>query len=494
MVPFSFERITRSAGLEALNAFSVSDSARATHESFDSHLQRATTPPPAEPTRTPSRDDRPRDESKSSYAEAPRHEPARKDSNETRRDEDSLAQDEPTATTKTKPADSTTAEQPEQDANEESEAAVAIAVADQQAAVQQLELEPTADKDADSAEVVQKQVDDHDLDADATELDAALELDHEGQEAETNAKPAEEEAQGKRVGHPDDAAQEGTKSVSRGEQDVTTTSSTATTGEIQNDQTVPGMGSKVDAARQTNTSPQRRGDRESIAANQQTDQTQNTASETAEAAFVKATSNSSSQDDAGQGQQQKNPDTPLAVGTAATKESTSSTHVAPSRFAQHLLARTGDANARGANITEADQARFVDRVARAIHANGERGGTLRIRLSPPELGSMTLEVKVQGGAVHARVEADTPAARSLLLENLPLLRERLAEQGMRIDQFNVDLSDRHTGGTPDGMQQNDQQQQDRPQAEHRANDSEESPTTQSTDIATKGNEQLNIIV
>ena len=54
-----------------------------------------------------------------------------------------------------------------------------------------------------------------------------------------------------------------------------------------------------------------------------------------------------------------------------------------------------------------------------------------------------MEIKVQGGALAARLEADTPMARSLLMDNLPVLRERLAEQGIRVEQFDVELLDRH---------------------------------------------------
>jgi hypothetical protein len=61
-----------------------------------------------------------------------------------------------------------------------------------------------------------------------------------------------------------------------------------------------------------------------------------------------------------------------------------------------------------------------------------------------------LEVKVQAGVLTARVEAETAVARSILLDNLPVLRERLAEQGVRVEQFDVSLADRQPGGPPDG--------------------------------------------
>ena len=49
----------------------------------------------------------------------------------------------------------------------------------------------------------------------------------------------------------------------------------------------------------------------------------------------------------------------------------------------------------------------------------------------------------------ARIEAESSAARSLLLDNLPALRERLADQNIRLEQFDVDLMQRQPGGMPD---------------------------------------------
>ncbi|MDP7016073.1 MAG: flagellar hook-length control protein FliK [Pirellulaceae bacterium] len=99
---------------------------------------------------------------------------------------------------------------------------------------------------------------------------------------------------------------------------------------------------------------------------------------------------------------------------------------------------------REAAPTPPDTARFVTRVARAFQAAQARGGEVRLRLHPPELGALRLEVKMEGNSLTARIEAETSAARTALLDNLGALRERLAEQGVRIDQFDVDLLDRHS--------------------------------------------------
>jgi len=100
---------------------------------------------------------------------------------------------------------------------------------------------------------------------------------------------------------------------------------------------------------------------------------------------------------------------------------------------------------------DGDRARFVQRVARAFQAVGKSNGSIRLRLSPPELGSLRLEITVRNGLLTARVEAETPTARNLLLDNLPALRDRLAQQDIKIKQFDVALMDRSPGGSPEQM-------------------------------------------
>ena len=120
----------------------------------------------------------------------------------------------------------------------------------------------------------------------------------------------------------------------------------------------------------------------------------------------------------------------------------------PSRLAVHVT-RHGAARADGPNITEAERAKFIQRVSRVFHAAERRGGPIRLRLSPPELGSLRLEVQIDAGVMTARVEAETPAARAILLDNLTALRERLAQQDIRIEQFDVDVMGRQSSGLPD---------------------------------------------
>jgi flagellar hook-length control protein FliK len=77
------------------------------------------------------------------------------------------------------------------------------------------------------------------------------------------------------------------------------------------------------------------------------------------------------------------------------------------------------------------------------------------------LGSLRLQLTVQDGVMTASLEAESPAARQLLLDHLPSLRDRLAEQNIRIDRFDVDVRQEGSGGQPDprGSQHEQQQQQ-----------------------------------
>jgi flagellar hook-length control protein FliK len=137
-------------------------------------------------------------------------------------------------------------------------------------------------------------------------------------------------------------------------------------------------------------------------------------------------------------------------GAAARPAATASDGVATtSRLPQQLLAKNSASGSGGPPVTQAEQVRLVQRVARAFQAAQARGGEIQLRLSPPALGSLKLEVKVQNGVMTARVEAENATARHLLLDNLPLLKERLAEQGIQIDSFDVDLMDRQPQGESD---------------------------------------------
>jgi flagellar hook-length control protein FliK len=150
------------------------------------------------------------------------------------------------------------------------------------------------------------------------------------------------------------------------------------------------------------------------------------------------------------------------VGTNAGKTSTTKLD-GVNAVANRLQSSQGAAR-RGARTNGTDEAphvdpaRFVGRVAKAFHTAQERGGTLQIRLSPPELGAMRLELSVKDGVMTASLETENASARRVLLEHLPALRDRLAEQNIRIERFDVDVRRDGSGGGTDPRATQDQHQ------------------------------------
>jgi flagellar hook-length control protein FliK len=155
----------------------------------------------------------------------------------------------------------------------------------------------------------------------------------------------------------------------------------------------------------------------------------------------------------------------------------------------------GKADETGSDL---NSVRFVQRVERAFAAMSDGGGTVRLKLNPPELGSVRMEISVNKGVMKVRLEAETKEAKNLLLENLPALRDRLAQQNIKIQKFDVDLRDPSSGGmsqqTANQAETGSGQRGYRtPQPQTRENDQSASPTTGTSRLANH-NGQLNVIV
>ena len=67
---------------------------------------------------------------------------------------------------------------------------------------------------------------------------------------------------------------------------------------------------------------------------------------------------------------------------------------------------------------------------------------------PAGTGFARIEIKVDGGQMTARLDAETPAARDTLIDNLPALRDRLQQQDIKVVRFDVGLMGQSSGGSP----------------------------------------------
>ena len=92
-------------------------------------------------------------------------------------------------------------------------------------------------------------------------------------------------------------------------------------------------------------------------------------------------------------------------------------------------------------LTQHERIRLVQRVARSFARLGPTGGQINLRLHPPQLGSLNVQVRLEGRSMTAKLTTETSAARDAILESLPVLRGRLAEQGYEVSQFQVEVAD-----------------------------------------------------
>lgn len=100
--------------------------------------------------------------------------------------------------------------------------------------------------------------------------------------------------------------------------------------------------------------------------------------------------------------------------------------------------------------------RFLHRMDRAFELAGQRGGEIRLRLSPPRLGSIRLEMRLDEERLVARIETDSEETRQIILEQFPVLRERLAERGVAVESFQVET--RREGDSTSADQRDDSRQ------------------------------------
>lgn len=84
------------------------------------------------------------------------------------------------------------------------------------------------------------------------------------------------------------------------------------------------------------------------------------------------------------------------------------------------------------------------------------GGTMRIRLDPPQLGAMQLTVQIQDGLVTAAFETSTDEATRLLGHSLNQLKSVLESHGVAVDKLQVQQAPRETQAS-----RNDQQSDQR---------------------------------
>ena len=104
----------------------------------------------------------------------------------------------------------------------------------------------------------------------------------------------------------------------------------------------------------------------------------------------------------------------------------------------------------GPQISAYQEVKLVQRVLRGVEQLANGGGQVRLRLHPPELGSLQMSLRMEAGQVFAKLEVENSTARDALLNNVQTLRDRMAEQGMNVGAFEVEVSSDSSGSGTSG--------------------------------------------
>jgi len=70
---------------------------------------------------------------------------------------------------------------------------------------------------------------------------------------------------------------------------------------------------------------------------------------------------------------------------------------------------------------------------------------VQIRLDPAELGSMFIKVNVQQDQLQLNIQTQAGLSKDIIEQNMPRLREQLAQQGIQLGEANVQQQSQQQG-------------------------------------------------
>lgn len=92
-------------------------------------------------------------------------------------------------------------------------------------------------------------------------------------------------------------------------------------------------------------------------------------------------------------------------------------------------------------ISARDPQQFAERLGQYVLRSQEQGQQLSVRITPPDLGTIVIEVRSSVQGLNVRFETSSPAAQQLLVDQMPQLREALVQLGRPADRVDVIRTD-----------------------------------------------------
>lgn len=90
------------------------------------------------------------------------------------------------------------------------------------------------------------------------------------------------------------------------------------------------------------------------------------------------------------------------------------------------------------DVKQVDQ--LVERISTAVKHSHSTGQQLKIRLSPPELGTLQIEVSLKNGEYTAKLEVQNRHAQKVINDNIAQLKEALSKTGVSLDRIDVHIN------------------------------------------------------
>ncbi len=166
------------------------------------------------------------------------------------------------------------------------------------------------------------------------------------------------------------------------------------------------------------------------------------------------------------------PNASAAIAAAKSERSTTaaieSTNLGPTTPTRTVGTKAAKADSTEGidqpQVSQQERVRVIQRIARSFNRISAEGGTINLRLHPEHLGSVTVQVRMEGRSMAAKLSTETTAARDAIMADLPVLRQRLADQGFDVTKFQVEVTE--NGGDATFAQTDSQQSNGQPNSSH----------------------------
>lgn len=157
------------------------------------------------------------------------------------------------------------------------------------------------------------------------------------------------------------------------------------------------------------------------------------------------------------GHQQPQPQAPAAPVERAPVTDAAKPAVTPTPTAPPVITAIGDvspspttlepttptpaptpASAAAQRAADGDEALNSARLARGLQsAVAQRGGSVTLRLTPPEMGTVRIQMQITAARVSVQFHAETQQGQSMLTQQLGQLRTTLESHGLQVERITV---------------------------------------------------------